>query len=174
MYKNNKDSNNSSVIGQRGEDLFEETIRKRKHIKVEKANWNQQVKEHWDYKLIGNSLDVTVEVKAMKRVGRWKGKPQEHIIWIEFKNVGGNAGWLYGKSDLIAFQCVDGFLIVSRERLSKLCEKLVNVKYEDIHYKMAGNSKGLYVLYNRKGRYDVITQITKDDVLSIKHEYLKF
>ena len=34
MYKNEKDSNNSAVIGQKGEDLFINTIEKRKHIKV--------------------------------------------------------------------------------------------------------------------------------------------
>ena len=174
MYKNEKDSNNSALLGQKGEDLFVQTIEKRKHIKVKKANWNEQVNEHWDYKLIGNNYEITVDVKAMKRTGRWQGKPQDEIIWIEFFNVAGNEGWLYGNADCFSFQCHDGFLCVGRRKLTELCEKLVGFSKDEITLENSNSKKGLYKLYTRKGRKDIITMIKKKDILSIEHEYIKY
>jgi len=174
MYKNAKDSNNSALIGQKGEDLFVELIEKKKHITVVKATWTEQVKEHIDYKLIGNDYKITVDVKAMKRIGRWDGKPQDDIIWIEFKNISGKKGWLYGEADAISFQCIDGFLCVARKKLVKLCEKLVGYKRKDITLENAKSKKGLYTLYTRNGRNDILTTITKADLLSIEHEYIKY
>lgn len=174
MYVNEKDSNNSAVIGQKGEDLFIQTIEKRKHIEVQQANYHEQTKEHWDYKLIGNDYELTVDVKAMKRKGRWQGDPQDEIIWIEFLNVGGNAGWLYGKADCFAFQCTDGFICVGREKLAKKCEKLVGYKREEIIHENSKTKMGLHTLYTRKGRKDILTTITKADLLSVENEFVRY
>ena len=175
MYVNKQDSNNSALIGQKGEDLFVETIKKRKHIEVQKANFNEQVNEHWDYKLLGNDINLTVDVKAMKRTGRWDGEQQDKIIWIEFQSVSGKRnGWIYGKSDCFAFQCHDGFLFVGRKKLAELCERLVGYKREDITLENSNSTKGMYKLYTRKGRKDIITMIKKSDIMSIEHEYLRY
>ena len=174
MYVNKRDSNNSALIGKKGEDLFIETIQKRVHIDVEKANFNQQINEHWDYRIIGNGENLTVDVKAMKRTGRWDGKQQDKIIWIEFKNINGNDGWIYGKADTICFQCHDGFIFVATKKLAKLCEKLVGFKKKEITLENSKKKKGMYTLYTRNGRKDILTMITKEDILSIPHNYLKY
>lgn len=174
MYSNKRDSNHSALIGQNGEDLFVQTIEKRKHIKVKSSSWKENVHDHIDYTLIGNGFEITVDVKAMKRTGRWQGDPQDEIIWIEFANVSGKDGWLYGKADCFAFQCQDGFLCVGREKLAEACEKLVGFERKDITLENSKSKKGLYTLYTRSGRKDILTTITKADLLKIEHEYIKY
>jgi len=174
MYKNTKDSNNSALIGQKGEDLFVELIEKKKHITVVKATWKENVYDHIDYTLIGNDYKITVDVKAMKRTGRWDGKPQDKIIWLEIKNVSGKNGWLLGKANCISFQCEDGFLCVARKKLVKLCEKLVGLSTKEMILENCKSKKGMYTLYTRNGRKDILTMITKKDLLSIEHEYIKY
>lgn len=174
MYVNRRDSNGSALIGKKGEDLFLKTMKKRTHIEVEEANYKQQVKEHWDYKIINGDNSLKVDVKAMKRTGRWDSDPQDEIIWIEFQNISGNAGWLYGKADAFAFQCHDGFLFVGRRKLANLCERLVGFKRKEITLENSKRSKGLYKLYNRSDRKDIITQIKKSDIMSIEHNYLRY
>ena len=44
----------------------------------------------------------SVEVKAMKRISRASPKPQSKWLWVEFKNVTGGPGWLYGSAVFIA------------------------------------------------------------------------
>lgn len=180
MYRNSRDSNNSALIGQKAEDLFVKTFKKYKHIDVIKANFNEQVNLHIDFKIIGKNHKLTVDVKAMKRTSRWQGSPQENIIWIEFssvrsnKNNNKNDGWLYGSADVICFQCKKGFLFVSRKKLANLCEKLVGYKRDEITLENSGNKKGLYKLYSRKNRRDILTTIKKEDVMSIEHIFLEY
>jgi len=174
MYKNKRDSNNSALIGQKGEDLFVKTIKKIKHIKIKEADFSQQVNDHIDYTLIGNDYEITVDVKAMKRTGRWDGDPQDKIIWLEMKSVSGRKGWLFGKADTICFQCEDGFLFVERKKLAKLCEKLVGFSEKEMTLENSKSKKGMYTLYTRKGLKDIVTMITKKDVMSIEHEYIKY
>ena len=96
------------------------------------------------------------------------------LIWIEFMNVSGKAGWLYGKADCICFQCKDGFLFVGRKKLAEKCEQLVGYKKEEITLENSGPKKGMYKLCTRKNRKDIITMIKKEDVLSIEHEYIRY
>lgn len=176
MYVNKRDSNGSALIGQMGEDIFQSTMEKKTHLIIKKANYKQQTQEHWDYSLEGNGKKLTVDVKAMKRVGRWDGKQQSDLIWIEIQSVSEKIkkGWLYGKADVIAFQNEDGFLFVSRRKLANLCEKLVGYDPKTVTVDDCKKTKGLYKLYNRRDRKDILTMIKKEDILGIEHNYLKY
>jgi hypothetical protein len=100
-------------------------------------------------------------------VGRWgvdvKGNNMPHEIWCEFKNVIGNAGWMYGSATIIAFDMPEegGFSIVNREDLARYCEE--NVEDVFVKHPLDAYKKK----YQRKERLDVITKISIVDLMSI-------
>ena len=82
-------------------------------------------------------------------------------FWVEFLNVRGNEGWLYGKSELIVYRYKDRFLIIPREHLKtraeKLTEKIFLTNKDDAYRK----------LYRRKNRKDAITKLNLKDIADI-------
>lgn len=117
------------------------------------ASFSQDVHEHWDLSISG----LRVDVKGVKRVNR-QGKKDDRFHWLEFKNVRGNKGWLYGKADIIAFECNDYWILVDRLTLVDWAEEVVTM--EHAHYP-------LYKIKTRKGRKDIISLIKSDDLLEI-------
>jgi len=108
---------------------------------------------------------MTVDVKGLKRVNMKDSNVNPDIHWIEFQNVIGKKGWLYGRASHIAFELVDTYLLIEREVLYKFCkEKIVDRKIKD--------TKGLYTLYRRKGRQDVISLVLTKDLLKLPHSYV--
>lgn len=106
----------------------EESLKKiaeSKKVTIEKSSRFHDMKEHFDYFFHYADESKKVEVKAMKKLSR-SGEQQDEWIWVEFKNVRGNEGWLYGKADLIAFEFKEHFLFVKREELVEMCEKLID------------------------------------------------
>jgi hypothetical protein len=68
-----------------------------------------------------------IDVKARKRVARKDANVQDDLVWLEFKNVQGKFGWLYGKADWIAFERDEDFVLVKRHDLALMAEKLCDV-----------------------------------------------
>ena len=68
-----------------------------------------------------------IDVKARKRVSRTDEDVQDELVWLEFKNVQGKQGWIYGKADIIAFEREEDFLLVKRDDLAKLGEDLCDL-----------------------------------------------
>lgn len=108
-------------IGYKAECVFEELANVKGH-KIAKSTRYQNMFEHYDYIL---DDQIKVDVKARKRLNRHNTQ-QDTWIWVEFKNVKGNPGWLYGKADIIAFETYKNFLLISRSELTKLSETLVD------------------------------------------------
>jgi len=131
---------------------------------VGKSTKNQDMFEHWDYLI--NDLH-RVEVKGRKKRKRHDSKPDDEIIYVEFSNVRGNDGWIYGKADYVAFERPEGFLIVPRKKLVDLAENLVSssfTKYPTI-----------YKSYRRRDRPEEhVGLIRYDDLLTIPHRLVKF
>ena len=92
-----------------------------------------------------------------------KGNNLPDEIWCEFKNVQGNPGWMYGGSNIIAFDLPEegGFSIVSTKELREYCE--LNVPEEFVGHK----SKAYKKMYSRKDRHDVITKLNLGDLKSM-------
>ena len=133
---------------------------------VRSASFKENVHQHIDFFITGNknseSLDrfhFSVDVKARKRKSRSSDEYDEEYTWIEFKNVKGKKGWVYGDADKIAFEIEDGFLMVDREELVKWCEKKVDFKKS-----VSNPYSAIYKVYTRKGRDDLITRIKTDDI----------
>lgn len=146
-------------MGGKAEDLFE-NLAKNKKLKIEKASLKQQL-SNIDFIITNaNNKKTFVDVKACKKISRLSENSNEDFVWIEFKNINGNNGWLYGVSDFIAFERKADFVIVPKKPLILLCERIVNKTI-----KVDKTSEALYSIYSRKGRKDEISLIKMKDIL---------
>ena len=80
------------------------------------------------YVIDENGILKSVDVKIMKKTSRSDASAQDKWIWVEFNNVNGNDGWLYGEADYIAFERQNNFTLVNRKELVKIAEELVDLK----------------------------------------------
>ena len=141
--------------GDRAEDLFVK-IAEWKGLICKKSSKADNIASHIDIILDKQASDKTwsVDVKAMKKTSRSASSAQDQYVWIEFKNVQGNKGWLYGKADIIAFELENTFALVNRERLADWCEKNV-----DMTKTVKSPAEAIKKVYTRKGRKDQISLI---------------
>jgi|5B_taG_2_1085324.scaffolds.fasta_scaffold11501_5 hypothetical protein len=111
---------------------------------IEFPTEKQDMNEHWDVSING----VKIDVKAIK-------KDNENIHFVEFKNVLGNKGWLYGDADGFAFETKDYWIEVSKDELQDM-----------VHDKCVDKVKGwdFYELSNRPGAKDLFTKVKTLDL----------
>ena len=102
----------------------------------------------------------------MKRVSRHSNIKGDGAIWIEFKNVMGNKGWIHGKQDFIAFEFEDRFVIVKRKELLNFAVASLD-SFNNI---VSSPKNALYKLYQRKGRNDLITMIEKESIYLLNNK----
>lgn len=133
----------------------------REYGNVSPSTRNEDMWEHWDLKLVPedpncpliiwgrNELNTTYDVKGIKSKTRGK-LPDDSIHYIEFQNVVGKTGWLYGKSDYISFETNTEWLVVDRKDLIKFSEKYKN----QIPVVKPFKNPELYKLYHRQDRKD--------------------
>jgi len=94
-----------------------------------------------------------------------KGNNLPDEIWIEFRNVHGNPGWILGAAKWIAFEMpeVGGYIRVERKELLQWCLK--NVEFENY----VSNKQDAYrKIYQRKNRKDKITMLVLHDLKELK------
>lgn len=127
---------------------------KSKGFQVLKGTRKEDMIMHIDYWLEMNGKRWGVDVKG-------NNLPDE--IWCEFRNVNGDPGWMYGKSDIIAFDMPEegGFSVVSRSELKDYCEE--HVRNEVVQDK----SDAYHKKYSRNNRLDVITKLNLYDLKSL-------
>lgn len=145
----------SNATGRMAEVRFVRAARQ-KGLLVAKSSHTEDMHEHIDYWLAmaGNKKKWGVDVKG-------NNLPDE--IWVEFKNVRGNDGWLYGGATIIAFDMPEegGFAIVDREELAFFCEKHVSDE-------VVTDKRNAYLKkYTRKDRQDVISILKLHDIKNL-------
>lgn len=154
--------------GKRAEDEFEKILISR-NIPYKHANAYQDMREHWDYQVTKNNHDYTFNVKGQRGLNREGANIDYSVIWVEFKNVGGNEGWLYGKADYFSFEYFNKFINVKRVDVLELSEKKV-----DFNNPATDKTDALYRPYGRKGRKDLISLIKIEDIFSLNHTIWEF
>ena len=111
--------------------------------------------DHWDVMDIhGNTYDV-------------KGIKGHGVNWLEFMNVRGDKGWMYGKAKYIAFLIQGDWVIVDREELLAWSKTAIpNVPPID--------EKKLYTPYRRSkwGRKDIVVMIKDADLIALATKIL--
>jgi hypothetical protein len=160
--RNQYDRKDCLELGQSAEDIFAK-IAGARGWEVKPASAAENIDDHFDYRIKKEKELYKVEVKGKKRIQRGDASTQEELIWIELHGVRiHDAGWLFGKADLIAFQMNASFRIVKRQDLVALVCKLID-------YKSAVNSpkEALYKTYSRAGRSDILTMLRCDDLKGI-------
>ncbi|MFC1923556.1 hypothetical protein ACFLY4_09755 [Chloroflexota bacterium] len=167
MTQNNRrniyDKKDSLELGDKSESHFK-NIAKKRGWQCSDANRDENINEHWDYQIQSNERIYRVDVKAMKRISRRDTSTQDEWIWIELHGVRENdEGWLYaGKADLLAFETMNSFVIVERERLIALIEEKV-----DKTHSVNKGYQAKYKVYSRSGRPDLITLVNISDLRDI-------
>jgi len=157
---NLKPDDDSFEIGQKAEDLFVEVCWK-KGYQATKSSKEKDIYDHIDYYVKNKTGDIKAfDVKSRKRASRGDSKFNDDWIWIEFKNVRGNKGWIKGKADFIAFELENAFLVVGRADLREFCKKRIKDTKTRVHKPWEAR----YKLYTRRGRKDVLTQIKTQDI----------
>ena len=133
-------------MGANAEIKFADVVQNKYSLKIRRSTKHEEIKLHYDYVIEKEtSKYLRIEVKAMK--SRKRGKPVDpNIIYLEFKNVIGGPGWLYGKSDYIAFEQPKSFILVSRSDLVKFADRMYP------RMKMSNRSGVEGTLYSRKNR----------------------
>ena len=149
-------------LGLKTENLFEETAKKENFI-VRKSSLSEDRFKHIDFFLEQDHFKYSVDVKARKKTARGDVKVNDEWTWIEFKNVLGRKGWLYGEADYIAFERAGDFLMINRENLVKFCEDKVDLKTM-----VSRAYQAEYKVYQRKGRKDLITRVRMDDLANLE------
>ena len=114
---------------------------------VEWPTEEEDMREHWDVKIGGKKIDV----KAIK-------KNNENIHFVEFRNVHGKKGWLYGDADGFAFEPWSYWIEVKKEDLQDFVHKKCIDKRE---------GWGVYELGSRPGAKDLITKVKTIDLCYI-------
>jgi hypothetical protein len=169
FYRNKYDqTGESSQMGESSELQFKKIAEKLGN-QVTDATFREQI-SHIDFHIIDKKGEkYTVDVKSRKKVKRKDNNVDDEVIWIEFKNVQGKKGWLYGMANFIAFEREDSFLMVSRPALAELCEKIVDLE------KINDNIKyPLYTGYQRYGRKDLLSLIKIEDITNnLSHTFFK-
>lgn len=138
-------------------------------IKVIKGSQQEEYK-HIDFHLVTEGgAKFSVEVKSRKKIKRSDATINDEYVWIEFKNVRGMRGWLYGAADLVAFERANDFIMVNRKSLARLCEKLCDTTKINVNTQLP-----LYTGYQRRDRDDLMSLIKMSDILfGIKYSLLK-
>ena len=161
--RNKFDKKDSLELGERAEHLFIiATVRL--GWKVSASSKDENIDEHWDYLIEKDGMAYKVEVKSRKRISRKEEALRTDLTWVEIHGVRPkDAGWLFGRADLIAFEKEKSFLLVKRRDLLALVNKKVNLVA-----KVQDPKDALYKIYSRPGRKDKLTLLPTRDIEGIK------
>lgn len=150
--------------GNAAEKKFEEIIKKLGFTCKYLSDFKSQCHDHVDYSVEKDGKTALIDVKAMKRISRSDKKPSSSKIWLEFKNVNGKNGWLYGKANFIAFESDDGFHLVPRDKL--LIWALNNIDFDNPADSTANAYKKAY---SRNKKNDLISYVDFEDIKHLVH-----
>jgi hypothetical protein len=155
--RNRFDKRDSLEIGNTAQGRFVEVAIER-DWEVTPATKDQDIDEHWDYMIIRNETEekFRVDIKGLKRAGRWDVDVQEEWVWVESHGVRKNdSGWLFGgRADLFAFERKDDFVIIKKGTLQYLVNLLV-----DGSKRVRKACEAKYKTYSRQGRSDLLLMI---------------
>jgi hypothetical protein len=130
---------------------------------AKKSSDTEDMYDHIDFWHVRDGERFGVDIKGNKL-------PNE--LWIEFQNVNGDPGWLYGKAKWIAFEIpeISGFAMVERQHLKAWAE--FNIDIEDkvenpmYAYKKV-YTRSAWSAYDGKPQRDLISKITLHDLREV-------
>lgn len=164
-YQNNLDKDGSCrQIDMSATERFTKLAKEKSFI-LEKSSESDDIHKHidyWIYKEGKEESKKSLDLKGLKRSSRHGGFAEWDWLWIEYKNVQGDKGWLYGEQDIIVFECPRFFISVKREQLKDLCESIAPFNENNIVTKPEDAKRKIY---SRSGRLDILTRINIIDII---------
>jgi len=136
---------------------------------IKKASKYEDIHKHWDVMVEIDGDPVKVDVKGIKNDDRFDPYPNENINWVEIQNSDGNIGWLYGDSDVIAFETDEYFILVGTLKLRRFLEKKMAYTQDTIKDIKPKHVKDPYVFFQRKNRKDILVKVKTIDLMHIKY-----
>jgi len=141
---------------------FEQTamgILRENGYSVENATLDENKYQKIDFWAVGKDAKrYSFDAKAMRSLVRG-GPLQDEWVVVEWKNVIGLPGSIYGKQDFFVFERMNTILIVRRTGLLEFAKSRVDFT------KIANRSDAaFYGVYTRHGRSDLISQINLNDL----------
>lgn len=146
--------------GQQSERCFK-GLAERRGYTVIKTSPSIDMMKHVDFILTREEGEERfgVDIKARKKASRQDDSYDDEHVWVEFHNVRGDPGWLYGGADKIAFEQADRFIVVNRVTLKEYCETTVVPFFVD------NSREAIYKCRQRPNRKDVISLIPVADII---------
>jgi hypothetical protein len=131
------------------------------------ATKHENIHSHFDLIIDGN---IKVDVKQLKKRNRTDSLEDPTIHFVEFQNVNGNKGWIYGEATYIAFEQPDCFIMVNRKKLGNYYCDVMKGNTEVV---ASNDNKEIHTWYTRKGRLDIIIMVNTSDLYFIKDYIIK-
>lgn len=129
----------------------------------EKSTRKQDMYDHIDFWWNSPKKGkIGIDVKGIKKNNRKDDKVDDTINWIEMMNVRGNLGWIYGKSEYIAFRTNTQIVFVKTKKLQEFAEE--KTKGKELVNK---NPKDFYVPYRRYQRLDIVFKCPTQDLIEL-------
>jgi hypothetical protein len=130
--------------------------------RIKFATRDEDIYEHWDLSYIG----IKIDVKGQRKLYRQDPAPNQEYHWIEFRNVNGDTGSLYGSADLFAFELDLSYLCIQRTILQKFIEDKCREKKQMLN-------REPYTIFRRAGRKDILTLAKSLDLAQISDFIIK-
>lgn len=142
---------------------------KKMNLECRKTSKQVDMKDHVDWIITKKGREYKIDIKGIKKINRYDAAEQEDYHYVEIKNVNGDDGWAYGKSDMFAFEIFNAWIIVLKKDLIKLIEDKVQDE------KVDRPAMAIYKKYTREkyGKKDVITLVKTLDLVSISSNIIK-
>lgn len=102
---------------------------------------------------------IGVDVKGTKK--NKYGKEDDSFQWLEFVNVNGKKGWLYGEEEYVAFKTLTDVIYVRRSVLAEYAERMMGKKEV-----VDERPDEYFIPYTRSkwGRKDVTMKVPTSDI----------
>ncbi len=140
---------------------------KKMGLECRKTSKQVDMKDHVDWIITKKGREYKIDIKGIKKINRYDAAEQEDYHYVELKNVQSKDGWLYGKSDMFAFETFNSWIIVTKKNLQKFIEENIVDEFVD-KASLAINKK-----YTRKGRKDVITLVKTLDLVYVSSKIIR-
>jgi hypothetical protein len=115
----------------------------------------EDIKKHIDlYWTPDGGKTCSFDVKGLRKNDRKDHEYSSDNTWIEFLNVHGEPGSLYGEEDYISFETDSDWLVVNRKNFAEAVKACI--VDEKLYLE---NPNENFKLYRRKGREDIIMRI---------------